>query len=427
MRRAELILTVNSPGEVATWLTPVVRALRAREPESDRVRITVMILPCTYATGTELSVVEAIPGVDQTIAPRRSLAFALTGMGKGSWRPRPHGALVFLGGEVALAARLARRLKYTALIYTEGYINQAERFSHVFVPHERARRRVAERGVAAEKIEVVGDLMVDAALHPTHEARERTMRRWGLDPTHKTVAFFPGSRPFELRRALDLFVRSAAVISKAEESTQYVLAVSPFITEAHLREALDDFGAEHVEQGDVTRVFAGEAGERFTLRVGAQRVPVHFVVGSGDVMRVSDLALTVPGSNNAELAARGLPMVVCVPLDRLAEIPIEGVLGLIGSIPLVGRPLKVAAVRRVLARTRFTSLPNMIADRMVTPELRSETLSPVDVAREAIRLLQDDAARRAVGHELAQVMGPQGAGDTVAQRALAILDRKGGA
>src|SRR5690606_35992155 len=136
----------------------------------------------------------------RVFAPRQTLAVALTGAGQGAWRPRPGGALVFLGGEVALAARLATRLRHTGFIYTEGYISHQERFAEVFVPTERARRRVLARGVPEEKVRLIGNLMVDAALAGGVPEPGAARRRLGLDAARPVVALLPGSRPFELRR-----------------------------------------------------------------------------------------------------------------------------------------------------------------------------------------------------------------------------------
>ena len=58
----EVVVTVNSPGEVATWLEPLARELLPRLADG---RLTVMIPPCTYASGAEARVVRSFLGGDQ--------------------------------------------------------------------------------------------------------------------------------------------------------------------------------------------------------------------------------------------------------------------------------------------------------------------------------------------------------------------------
>lgn len=429
----EVVLTVNSPGEVATWLVPVVRALRARAGEGAALTVTVMVLPCMYAAGTELTVVRGVPGVDQAFGPRESLLYALSGIGLKTWRPQPRGAVVYLGGELALASLIAGRLGYRALMYTEGRHTPPKRFERIFVPNERARQSMVQRGADPARVQVVGDLMVDAAHLDVHGDATQIRAAWGLNPARKTVALFPGSRPYELRRAGRLMVAAAAHMLRREPQVQFVLAVAPFHTEAGLRKDLAEFAPRFT--GDPARLFAAEGigaaprerVERFSFETDQGTVPILFVRGGERrVIAAADLALTIPGSNTMEMAAHGVPMVVCLPLDHLEEIPIDGVLGLLGGIPLVGRPLKRAAVKRVLERTRFTALPNRSAGKMLVPELRSERLSPADVAEAALRLLADDARRAALSQALREVAGPAGASGRVADAILTTLSEEGG-
>ena len=100
--RWELVITVNSPGEVSGWLAPVLdRIARARAGEkldgrpvtSDErrdcahacvgeewdCRITVFVPPCPFASGAECRVIRAIPGVDLVAGPAETFAYLLLG------------------------------------------------------------------------------------------------------------------------------------------------------------------------------------------------------------------------------------------------------------------------------------------------------------------------------------------------------------
>src|SRR5690606_21479958 len=110
----EFVLTANSPGEVSTWLAPVVRALREKTPGA---RISVFLVPCAFATGAEKAVVAAMPGVDRAFGPgeywRHALAVpAVRGFER-------EGAVLFLGGDPVHALWLGRRLGLPALAYME--------------------------------------------------------------------------------------------------------------------------------------------------------------------------------------------------------------------------------------------------------------------------------------------------------------------
>lgn len=429
----DVVLTVNSPGEVATWLLPTVRALQ----DAADVRITVFIMPCVYASGTEIQVVQQIAGVDEVFPPGVSWKTALLGRLPAGWRPLEsgRGVVLFLGGELYLAARLGRRLGYPVAAYTEGFINSPGAFSAVFVPRPFSKERVIAKGVPKERVHLVGDLMVDAALgawdetNPELESKgifeeqegekmiagdsapqQAARGMLGVRADGPLIALFPGSRPYELRRMVSFFSEAAMVLSEKissegwrrhesshliHEEPMFVTALSPFMTE--------------------------DASERAEKQLAQKKISVW----RGDprvVMAAADLALTIPGSNTAEMAVWGVPMVVCVPLDQPEEVPLDGLLGYLERIPLVGKRLKRAAVLKVARRTKFVALPNKIADEAIVPELVSENLKPEDVAIQAFQLLADPQKRRNIAEGLKTAMGSKGASHTIAKHALALAD-----
>ncbi len=430
--RGELFFTVNSPGEVSTWLTPVVQALRSA---GSQARVTVFLVPCTYASGTEAEVVARIPGVDRVIPPAESLRFALFGAApRGIARPE-RGVLLFLGGEFMLAARLARRLAVPAAAYTEGYINSAEAFERIFVPREQAREKVVARGAAPERVEVVGDLMVDAARMRLQEAGHPAVADARTDPAEPAsdpgdappgkggasgegpvVVLLPGSRPYEVRRGLPFLLRAAARLAGIRSGVQFAVAVSPFATPRDFAFALEALGAG--ERGkELEALFSpgGEGALRLRLPLEGRALEVAFErARAARAMARADLALTIPGSNTAELAVYGVPMIVCVPLDRPEEIPLEGIAGLLDRVPLVGKRLKAAAVMRAARRVGLVALPNRVAGELVVPELKSAALRPEEVAEAAAQLLDAPERLEWMRARLVSIMGPEGAAQAIA-------------
>ena len=154
------------------------------------IRVSVLILPCLYASGTEVDVIKRMAGVDAVVGPRESFRYIVWGRLPRSWRPSGRGVVVYMGGELYLAARLAKRLGYPAAAYTEGYINTPGAFARVFVPRDVSRDAVVAKGVAEERVRIVGDLMVDAGVCGCRQERaftgERTAGpRWGsTDRSH---------------------------------------------------------------------------------------------------------------------------------------------------------------------------------------------------------------------------------------------------
>ena len=71
-----------------------------------------------------------------------------------------------------------------------------------------------------------------------HWNRTEFLRRLRLDENKAVIALFPGSRPREFRYMLPMLLRSAEIIARDLRAVQFVIGVSPFVTEALLRSTL---------------------------------------------------------------------------------------------------------------------------------------------------------------------------------------------
>lgn len=397
----EFVLTANSPGEVSTWLAPVVRALREKTPGA---RISVFLVPCAFATGAEKAVVAAMPGVDRAFGPgeywRHALAVpAVRGFER-------EGAVLFLGGDPVHALWLGRRLGLPALAYMERGSRWGRHFAEVFVPNEGAREKLLRRGADPQRVRVVGDLMLDA-VRPSRSP-EAVRAELGLDPSRPVVAVFPGSRRFELEQAMPFLLRAAEILWEGRRELQFVMSLAPFVSPL-------DLDGKPVAALGGTPVTLEPDGNRWRAVTGRGLVVPALRGAPYDIMQVADLALTVPGSNTAEMAAMGLPMVVALPLNLAESIPLPGLAQYVERVPVVGKRWKRAIVHRLSARTPLVALPNRKAGRAIVPEVRG-ILRPEDVALEAERLLADAKARSAMAAALREVMGPPGAARRIAER-----------
>ncbi|CAI5496811.1 unnamed protein product [Closterium sp. Naga37s-1] len=227
---ADVAIITNGPGEVAAWVAPVVASLaRLFGPDPRRLRVSVrpfpptppapcayhartpasfvLLAPCPHASGNELAVLRAMPGVHRCTGPQgffHMLLFtrpaAATGgqhtggergegeasggrtdhqqrhqgegerggqgqgeaEGEGEWGWRRRGVVVFLGGEQLNAVLLARRLGYRCLVYAEDaarwpwLVDMSALRSPVLLP------AIPPALLAARRARVVGDLFLSA-------------------------------------------------------------------------------------------------------------------------------------------------------------------------------------------------------------------------------------------------------------------------
>jgi hypothetical protein len=111
------------------------------------------------------------------------------------------------------------------------------------------------------------------------------------------------------------------------------------------------------------------------------------------------LAISIPGTKVIELAALGIPAVVCTPFNAPELVVIGGPLQYVGKLPLIGTPVKRAAVVAVAKRFAHFAQPNIDAGKELDAEIAG-TLLPSQVAHTAAERWRDAAWCAATGREL---------------------------
>ena len=117
-----------------------------------------------------------------------------------------------------------------------------------------------------------------------------------------------------------------------------------------------------------------------------------------EVMAAADVLLVASGTATLEAALLGVPMVVCYRASRVTE----------------------AAVR-LLVRVPWAALPNLLAGRVIVPELLQDAVTGPRLATEALKLLEDPVAataQRAAFKDLRARIGEPGVGHRAARAVL---------
>ncbi|MDD2430717.1 MAG: hypothetical protein PHD88_02005 [Firmicutes bacterium] len=335
----QVVITTNSPGEVSAWVIPVAAILSKLGCNVD-----VILTPCTFATGKEADVLKKQGTIRRIYPPEKYWRIAL-GLEK---IPRDGvGCVLFLGGDIWHAKRLGRLLNYPVAIYSTKRADKA--LDLVFVPNQNIKKEVAKR-VSPEKIEVVGDLMFSS------------LKREGLVQKSNQIALFPGSREY-VKSYLPFFLGTAELIKKRVNEVGFVISFSEFVTEKILREALK---APNPSLGGVR----GKVVENNLIQT-QNGLTIPFYYGKPhEIMETSALALTVPGTNTAEMAFYGLPLIAVLPFNIAREIPLEGLVGIFSNIPMIGPIFKERLVWKKAPSFGFIALPNIILGKEIVPEIK---------------------------------------------------------
>lgn len=380
------------------WVRPFVRAVYARAAHAD---VTIVFVPCSYATGREASVTNTLfPNatvVDAKAYGRFWMKRSVDGL------HRAPGVLQYLGGDLYHAATIAKRLGLRPMTYKFTKRAYAQTFERFFAVDEPNATQLREDGAPPDRVRVVGNLVCDAVTSSFDAPPPG-----GLGDG---ICFLPGSRPYELRALLPFFLESARDLARAHPDLRVTFVISPFNTDEELRDAL------RKPHPAFTGIAGALSADGNSIEADGMR---FWVDRSGDyqAMAQARLVVSIPGTKIIEAAVLGRPTLCIVPTNHVDDIAMNGVAGYIQYLPLVGRPLKRWIARAYEARVRFVSQPNIDAGRSIVRELRG-ILMPADIVAHVNAMLDQPEELRRMGADLQHLYAAHaGASGRMAEEAL---------
>lgn len=389
-----LFILINSPGELSGWLAPVAEAVSAKAP---KVRINAVTLPCPYASGMELESALRLRGVSSA---------ETFGSAVKHGAPEGRNVILQLGGDPMYGWALSRRYRapwtaYTARPRWRGSV------AHYFIPDEKARERFISAGVDAARQTLTGNLMLDSVPERSSCSPESFCESRGI-VDKKILCLMPGSRPFEYGQMAGFFSECVEILYEKYPSWQAVMPLAPTVDEDILRNGIERAGFEW-------------SGGRFAEEIITKTGRLLLVRERRfDAVAASSLAVALPGTNNLQIVSLGVPLLVIAPLNRAAEIPLDGVPGLIPAGGRAARALKKRLVFYYNGRERFVSLPNRISGRALVPEKR-ELMTPESACRYISVLMEDERKRDAAVRGYAALALERGASVKIAAKLTEML------
>ena len=404
MNGARIVITTNGPGEFMGWVRPFVRAAYARRPD---LEVSIVFVPCVYATGREAQTARAMFPAATVVDPKAYTRFLLGRSTPGMRRGR--GALVYLGGDLFHATTVARRLGLKAMTYRFGTRSYRRSFVRFFALDEENAARLREAGAPPERVRVVGNLVPDAVLGSMQGPLQ-------VPGVGRGVCILPGSRPAEVKHLVPFFAAAARDLARARPGVEISFVFSPFTGDEELRSALERAPDPAFGAAQGTLVDGGRA-----IEVDGARFAVHRSADY-DAFAKAQLVITIPGTKCLEAAVLGRAMLVVLPRNRLDEAAVNGLAGYLHFVPVVGRPLKAWIARSVERGFAYVAQPNIEAGRLIAPELRG-VLMPADIVAHASAMIDNPGALRAMGEALSRIYSAHvGAADRMAAEVVFVAE-----
>ncbi|HZZ66152.1 MAG TPA: hypothetical protein VFE17_11670 [Candidatus Baltobacteraceae bacterium] len=404
-----LAITCNGPGETAGWLRPLLRALYQARPDA---QIAVFYVPDDYASGREPQYVRDQFPAANVFEPKAYVRFALGGNPAGV--PHAADAVLYLGGDLMHAARLARRLRSPLMVYKFARKRYAVQTVRAYAVDELNAAQLSRAGIPDERIDRVGNLAIDGAFIEAQLPLESGAPADG-------ILIMPGSRPHEVQHLVPFFFTAARAVRRESPDLPIAFGISPFTELEDVRRAVEAGGDPrfYAQRGSLIEDANGAA----LCTLDGMRFPI--VRNALSAARVARLAVTIPGTKVIELAAIGTPVVSCTPLNAPELAVMNGPLTYLDRVPFLGAAAKRAIATAYSRRFQYHTQPNIDAQAPIVRELHG-TLTPGRVARIALDCLADAQWRTQTAQALANLYREQvGAADRMAADIIALAARAG--
>jgi len=228
-----------------------------------------------------------------------------------------------------------------------------------------------EHGV---EVAFVGHPLVDLPIPEI--SREHFAREAGLNPSRSWIALLPGSRPKEIGDNLPQMLAAARILSLrgpraagSRKEFEFIIPLAPTLN-ASQRKMLAGLVKHH-----------GEG------------LPVHLVEDARAALYHSRASVVASGTATVEAALLGNPFVV---VYRVSKLTYE--------------------IARRVVKVPFVAMPNLIAGKMVVPELIQNAFTAGNIVRHIEPLLPEGSVRESMKMELARIrtmltIGPTSFGD----------------
>lgn len=227
---------------------------------------------------------------------------------------------------------------------------------------------------AGIKVHYFGHPLID--MIDRDSPREEVLKKLHLDNHREYIGILPGSREQEITSLMPVLLRTIGMLKKQRPRVEFLLPVAC----PSLRSL-------------IMRSLRGSENE------------VKIVEGcSHEVMRVSRVMIMACGSASLEAAIVGTPMII---LYRLAWPD--------------------WCIARLFIKVPFISLPNLILQRPVVPELLQTDANPSRISDMTLKLMDDSPERRKMTDDLREVLadlGERGVVERVGRYVVQLCEEK---
>ena len=208
---------------------------------------------------------------------------------------------------------------------------------------------------------------------PKHIDIDKTKRELKLESAFPIITLLPGSRMHEITNTLPVMVKAAYMLKNEFKGIRANLVLANSIDKKEIEKYIQHF--------DFIKIFPNR--------------------NIYECLAISDLAFVTSGTATLETAIIGTPMIVVYKGSTLSFW-----------------------IAKALVNVKYVSLVNLIAEEKVVPEILQEELTPQNLTKEALKILNLEELRLKMKQKLYLVkekLGKEGASKRAAEVALRMI------
>ncbi len=404
-----VVIISNGPGELATWVNPVVNELNkinnslCAEDKHD-FTLRLVLVPCPNATGKEFLFANSWNKFELITKSKSFWKLLINPHSFANWPKK--GVVIFLGGDQFWSILLAKRLGYLNITYAEWVSRWPKWTNEIAAMNVKVKELIPKR--YKYKCKVIGDLMADIKLNSEISLRNKEKHY---------IALLPGSKKAKLSVGIPFFLEVADHIAEENQNINFIIPIAPTTDKS-------EYLFFQSNKNPITKYYSSKIkaiknfkSSCFDYVIETSKNTKIYLIKKHpcyEILKECDLAITTVGANTAELAAISLPMLVVLPTQHLNMMNAwDGIFGVIGKISFINRFLTFIIKNFYFKKKKFFAWPNIKAKRMIVPE-RIGNISPIKIAREVLFLIKNRDQLKSIRDNLQKERGNKGAAKKLA-------------
>jgi len=398
-----VVIVSNGPGELTTWVSPVVDELNKLNNslcDDQKINFTLrlVLVPCPNATGKEFKVANSWNKFELITKSKSLWKLLIKPRSFANWPKK--GVVIFLGGDQFWSILLAKRLGYRSITYAEWIARWPQWTNEIAAMNIKVKDLIPKR--YKYKCQIIGDLMADIKLKS----------EISLNNNKHYVALLPGSKKAKLSVGIPFFLEIADHVAKENQNITFIIPMAPTTDEK-------EYLFFQSVKNPITKYYSSKIktiknikNSYFDYVIETSKNTKIYLIKKHpcyEILKDCDLAITTVGANTAELAAISLPMLVVLPTQHLNMMNAwDGIFGVIGKISFINRLLTFMVKYIYFKKNKFFAWPNIKAKKMIVPE-RIGNISPKKIAKEVLHLIKRRDQLKSISDNLHKERGENGA------------------